>query len=345
MSEEDMRTLKTRATSRTMVLARAVAVCALLVASSCGTRSPAGRDAGKAAHHPLTVGAIIYGDYIWSEGARAGMRKAAAAQGVKLLFRKHYHDVADEARLLRELTELRVDAVVISVQDPDASVPAIRATREAGIPVLCIGSCLNEEDTARYNLAYYESDPTLVGYRTGTYLAQWAAEHVPGPVRIGILNCDRIAAARSAGFRAALADAGLRWEEIADREGYIAAPAVPVAKGILAEYPDIQVLWAANEGGTEAAVTAVREMGRQGRVFVFGTDYGPTLSAMLSDLDGVLQAVTAQTPEQIGEQSLLDALKLARGETLSIRHSVFGTIFYSRQPAGASPSPGTEVGR
>jgi ABC-type sugar transport system substrate-binding protein len=315
-----------------------VAVIALLASAGCGdprSTALAGGDAagGRQEDRPLTVGSVIYGDYAWSENVRAGMREMAAARGVRLLPRRHDHDVAEEARLLRELTQARVDAIVISVQDPNASVPAVRAVREAGIPVLCVGSCLNEEDAAGLIGAYYESDPTLMGYRTGTYLAQWAAEHLPGPVRIGILNCDRIAVCRTRkdGFRAALADSGLPWEAVADREGYIVEPAVPVAKGIMTEYPRVQILWAANEWGTEAAVAAVREMGLQGRVFVFGSDYGPKLAAMLAHPDGVLQAVTAQTPKQVGKESLLGAVKLARGEALSIRHFVFGTPFYSRQ--------------
>jgi sugar transport system substrate-binding protein len=336
VSEGTLPAPETRQRSRAAALAIAAA---LLIPAGCGRARPP-------TPKPLTIGGIIYGDHSWSQGVRAAMRKTAAAQGARLLLRKHDFDVAEEARLLRELTRLRVDAVVISVQDPDASVPAVRAVRKAGIPVVCVGSCLNEQDAADTIGAFYESDPTLMGYRTGTYLAQWAAEHLAGPVRIGILNCDRIPAcrARSDGFQAALADAGLRWEAVADREGYIAGPAVPVARGIMTEYPSVQILWAANEGGTEAAVTAVRAMGRQGRVFVFGSDYGPTLAAMLADPDGVLQAVTAQTPDQLGEKSLLDALKLARGETLSIRHSVFGTPFYSRQTRALS-SPGLEAKR
>ncbi len=337
MSEGTLPAPETRQRRRAAALAIAAA---LLISGGCGPARP------PAAERPLTIGGIIYGDQNWSQGIRAAMRKTAAAQGVRLLLRKHSFDVAEEARLLRELTRLRVDAMVISVQHPDASVPAVRAVRKAGIPVVCVGSCLNEQDAADSIGAFDESDPTLMGYRTGTYLAQWAAEHLAGPVRIGILNCDRFPAgrARSEGFHAALADAGLRWEAVANREGYIAGPAVPVARGIMTEYPGVQILWAANEGGTVAAVTAVRAMGRQGRVFVFGSDYGPTLAAMLADPDGVLQAVTAQTPDQLGEKSLLDALKLARGETLSIRHSVFGTPFYWRQTRALS-SPGLEAKR
>jgi hypothetical protein len=52
--------------------------------------------------------------------------------------------------------------------------------------------------------------------------------------------------------------------------------------------------------GTQAAVEAVRARGLADRVRVLGTDLSPTLETMLRDRDGILLAVTAQRPEEMG---------------------------------------------
>lgn len=324
----------------------ALAFLAVLATSACGKAreaaapaSPAG--AAGSPGRQLTIGAVIYGEYTSSRLVRQELLRQGAAQGVRVELRKHQHVLADEDRLLRELVAQRVDAVIVSVQDPEASVPALRAVHAAGIPIVCYGSCLNEEDTEKYIAAFYEADPTLMGYRSGIYLAQWAPEHIAVPVRIGLLNCNRIPAcrSRSQGFRDALDDSGLEWIQVADREGYEVATAKPVAKGILTEYPGVQILFAANQNGTEGEVYAVREMGLQGKVHVFSTDYSDESGRMLADPDGVLQAVTGQASTEVGLLAFAGAVKLARKERLSVRHYVVGNPFYRRRPGAGEAQP------
>jgi ABC-type sugar transport system substrate-binding protein len=324
----------------------ALALLAALATGACGKAREAAAPAapggaGRPPGRQLTIGAVIYGEYTSSKLVRQELLRRGAAQGVRVELRKHDHVLTEEARLLRELVAQRVDAMIVYIQDPEASVPAVRAVHAAGIPIVCVGSCLNEEDTKKYIEAFYEADPTLMGYRSGIYLAQWAAEHIAGPVRIGLLNCNRIPAcrSRSQGFRDALDDSGLEWIPVADREGYEVATSKPVAKGILTEYPDVQILFAANQSGTEGEVEAVREMALQGKVHVFSTDYGDEIARMLASPDGVLQAVTGQASTEVGRQVFDGAVKLARKEKLSVRHYVVGNPFYSRPPSAGEARP------
>jgi simple sugar transport system substrate-binding protein len=324
----------------------ALVLLAALATGACGKAREAAAlaapdGAGRPPGRQLTIGAVIYGEYTSSQLVRQELLRQGAAKGVRVELRKHNHVLAQEARLLRELVAQRVDAIIVSIQDPEASVPAVRAVHKAGIPLVCYGSCLNEEDTEEYIGAFYEADPTLMGYRSGIYLAQWAAEHIAGPVRIGLLNCNRIPAcrSRSQGFRDALNDAGLEWIAVADREGYEIATAKPVAKGILTEYPGVQILFAANQNGTEGEVYAVREMGLQGKVHVFSTDYSDETARLLAAPDGILQAVTGQASTEVGRLAFDGAVKLARKEKLSVRHYVVGNPFYRRPPSAGEAQP------
>ncbi len=69
---------------------------------------------------------------------------------------------------------------------------------------------------------------------------------------------------------------------------------------IRTRHRDIQVLWAASGDGTGEAAAAAGALGPANRVQVLGTDISPTLERRLGDQAGILLAVTAQQPEEIG---------------------------------------------
>ncbi|HVT14685.1 MAG TPA: substrate-binding domain-containing protein [Thermoanaerobaculia bacterium] len=321
---------------------RPAAALAALAMLSCSdpAKVGAGLAPGKAAavRRPLVLGVVIFGPDSWSEGVLAGMRKAALEKGARLQERAHDHDIVAESQAIGELVALKVDVLLVTAEDPDASVASLRAAATSGIKVVCVGTCLNEEDAAGEVAAFYESDPTMMGYRTGSFLTQWASEEVPGRLKVGIFNCDRFPAGsmRSQGFRAALDDAGVAWTEVANQEAFVRDTAVKVARQILQRHPDVDVLWAANEGGTEGAVDAVRAVRKEhlaGRVRVFGTDISTRLRGMLKDRDDILQAVTAQVPNEIGYQAVLGAVELAQGRKPAVRQQLVSTPFYSRSRA------------
>ena len=101
-------------------------------------------------------------------------------------------------------------------------------------------------------------------------------------------------------------------EVVAQQDAWLAEKAVAVASDILTANPDIQVIYAANEGGTIGAVQAVKKAGLEGKVYVFGIDGSEQLAKMLLDQDNVLQAVTAQQPFKVGRQAVKAANRLDR---------------------------------
>ena len=77
-------------------------------------------------------------------------------------------------------------------------------------------------------------------------------------------------------------------EIVADQAGWLADKAQPVSEAMLQAHPDINVLWAANEGGTVAHANAVKTLGLSGKVFVFGTDMNNQMGQMLQASDDML---------------------------------------------------------
>ena len=77
--------------------------------------------------------------------------------------------------------------------------------------------------------------------------------------------------------------------------------------------PDIDIVWAANEGGLVGAITARRASGAD--IAIFGTDMSLQVAGALLDSTSGVKAVSTQDPYSIGYQSVELALqKIGGGE-------------------------------
>jgi ABC-type sugar transport system substrate-binding protein len=279
----------------------------------------------------ITIGAILFGRDSFFENIQRGMEQAAKDSGVQLLVSVHDHDINKETEFIEDYVARGVQAIVITPESLTASVPAIKKAYEAGVKIVCFNTNINPNDAKKYVSAFYETDQASLGYQTGQYLAKWIPSHIKGPVNIGILQCDRFEACkrRGDGFRKALADAKIRWKEVANQEGYM--PDVGSSKGenILQANPNINILWSENEGGTVGEVIAVRSMNLAGKVSVFGTDISPQLADFLLDKDNILQAVTGQSPRLMGSDSIKAAVAVVKGSKVDYYH-VVPNAFFSR---------------
>jgi len=285
----------------------------------------------------IVIGAVLFGRDSFFENIQAGMEAGAEDAGVELLVSVHDHDINKETEFIEDYVARGVDAIVITPESLDASVPAIKRAYEAGVKIVCFNTCINEEDAAKYVSAFYETDQSSLGYQTGEYLATWLEENKAGEeVNVGILQCDRFEACkrRGDGFREALADAGVEWNELANQEGFMPDEGSAVAESILQANPTINILWSENEGGTVGEVIGVRSMGVADEVFVFGTDISPQLAQMLLDEDNVLQAVTGQSPRRMGSDSVKAAVDVVNGKEVEYYHIV-PNAFFSRDDVEA----------
>ena len=76
---------------------------------------------------------------------------------------------------------------------------------------------------------------------------------------------------------------------------------------LISANPDLDIIYAANDGGTVGSVMAVENAGKAGEIFVFGTDGSEQIVDLLKSDNNILQAVTAQDAFQIG-YSTVEAL-------------------------------------
>ncbi len=285
---------------------------------------------------PITIGAILFGQDSFFQNIQTGMEQGAKAEGVQLLVSVHNHDIAKETSFIEDYIARGVQAIVITPESLTASVPALKKAYDAGVKIVCFNTNINDADAKKYVSAFYETDQASLGYQTGQYLAKWLPSHIKGDVTVGILQCDRFEACkrRGDGFRKALSDAKVKWTEAANQEGFMPDEGSSVAENILQANPKINILWSENEGGTVGEVIAVRSMKLAGKVFVFGTDISTQLADFLLDKDNVLQAVTGQSPRQMGSDSVKAAVAVIKGSKVSYYH-VVPNAFFSRDNSSA----------
>jgi ABC-type sugar transport system substrate-binding protein len=206
-------------------------------------------------------------------------------------------------------------------------VAALKKAKDAGITVICFNTCVSEPGIASAYLVTKNED---LGTTTGAAAAKFITDQLGGEATIGILNCDQFEGCppRKEGFLAEMAKLpGV--EVVADQAGWIADDALPVSEAMLEANPTINLLWAANEGGTVAHALAVKSSGLEGEVFVFGTDMNNQMAQMLQADDNILQGVTGQAPFQMGFDALVTAIQVLNGETVPELTNT-PTIFFGR---------------
>ena len=275
--------------------------------------APADTEAASEGDKPVIAGVVFQSD-TFMQTVQNGLQAAADEAGVDLILGNTENDLAKESSMIDDYITRGVDAIVITPISADGSLAALKKAKEAGITIVCFNTCVSEDGIASAFLVTKNED---LGSTTGAGAVKFIEDQLGGKAVIGILNCDQFEGCppRKEGFEAAVsALPGV--EIVADQAGWIADDALPVSEAMLEANPTINLLWAANEGGTVAHALAVQSAGLAGKVFVFGTDMNNQMAQMLQADDNILQGVTGQAPFQMGYDAFMTMLKVMGGETV-----------------------------
>jgi simple sugar transport system substrate-binding protein/ribose transport system substrate-binding protein len=266
-----------------------------------------------AAAQEMTVAGIVFQQDQFFRTIQMGMEKAAADAGVEFLSGSSESLPDKEIGLIDTYVARGVDAIVISPISADASIPALQRAVDAGVKVVTYNSTINSD----LPVSYLNSNQRDLGTSTGQLAAAFVKDRLGGSARIGTLGfkalLPEISADRVDSFIEEVSK-GNTIEIVAQQDAWLADKAVQVAGDMITANPDMNIIYAANEGGTVGAVQAVRNAGKQGEIFVFGIDGTLQLMDFLADPDDVLQAVTAQQPFVMGQMAVTNAVKAAKGE-------------------------------
>jgi ribose transport system substrate-binding protein len=297
----------------------------LLVASlglvACGDDDEGGGGGGTASggdSYSVTLIAGVKGDEFYitmSCGAQAEAEKL----GVSFDFQgPDQFDASLQTPIVNAVTAKKPDAILIAPTDAKAMYAPIKQAADAGIKIVLVDTTLEQTDLAVSQIA---SD-NLGGGRAA---AKALAEAIGGSgkvfvnnVKPGITTTDQ----RAQGFEEEAKKLGLEYvgmEYNQDQPDKAAA----ITKGVIAKYPDLKGIFGTNLFGAEGSAAGLRESGNKD-VKIVGFDAGPK---QVKDLEeGLLQALVAQKPADIGAQGVQQAVAALKGEPTKPKIGTGSTI-------------------
>lgn len=209
--------------------------------------------------------------------------------------------------LIDSITASKPDALLVAATDQTAMQAPIKAAADAGITVVLVDTTLEDPSVAVSQVA---SDN--VGGGAAAFEAIKEAHPDGGKVlMIGVDPGISTLELRAEGFGEA-ADADSNFEYLGVQYSHNEpAEAAKLVTAALQKDPDIVGIFGGNLFAAEGAATGVRQAGAED-ITVVGFDAGPAQVEQLRD--GVVQALVAQEPANIGKQGVEQALAALNGE-------------------------------
>jgi simple sugar transport system substrate-binding protein/ribose transport system substrate-binding protein len=304
-----------------------IAAACVAIAASCALVG-CNRQAGASKQYKI-AGIILKEDEFFKL-VQTGMEQAAKEQGVDLQMNTS-NTLDKEVELINTCTTSGVDAIVIAPQSKESSAKALQAAAAKGIKVVCANTPID----ADFVVSDIESDAVDLGTETGKAAVKFINEKLGGKANIAIIAFDdqlpEQSKARTKGFVDEVSKLpGVKI--VAHQDANMADKAQAQASAIVTAHPEVNIFWSANEGGTVGSVLAVKELHKEGKMFVFGTDASDQLIGFLESPDNILQAITSQKPVDVGRMSVEYAVKALKGEKVE-KSVIMKGILLSRDDA------------
>lgn len=285
----------------------------------------------KDADEKLTIAGIVFQDDQFFNVIQQGMQAAADDLGVDLFLANSNNKPEKEMELVNTYITRGVDAIVISPLSETVSVTALKRADEKGISVITYNSPLG----ADFPASYINSSQSELGASSGKQAREYIESELGGNAKVATLafksQLPEISDMRVNGFLNEITDLpGV--EIVSQQDAWLAEMAVAKAGDIMTANPDLDIIYAANDGGTVGAVMAVKNSGK--KMVVFGIDASEQLATFLKADDNILQATTGQQPYQIGYQTVEFAVKAIKGEPVEPTVIVPGLLLSRENPEG-----------
>ena len=262
----------------------------------------------------LTIAGIVFQNDEFCRILQQGYEAAAKDYGVNLLLGNSDDSVDKEIQLVNTYVASEVDGICISIMDADASVTALQAAHDAGIPVAVTNTVLN----ADFPITTVESSQSDLGKYSGMYAYEVLSEQNLDQIKLGIIEFATLIPGNSnprvEAFLEELGD--LPYEIVSRQEAWTSEMALQVCQDMLTAQPDINVIFTNCDPNTVGATLAVSNLGLTGDVQVFGIDASDQICGFVLSDDNILQGTVAQQAYDMGYVAMENLIKSLAGETV-----------------------------
>ncbi|GAK54007.1 D-ribose ABC transporter, substrate-binding protein [Candidatus Moduliflexus flocculans] len=258
---------------------------------------------------PVKIGAILLDTkHEWFAEVIQGMKSAGKELGVEVKIMSSDSDVAKESDLIDNFIAQGINAISISPQSDEASVPAFERAVAEGIPVVTWNSKVNSPES-KYFVGVNNYD---LGAKTGEYTVNYIKEKMNGKAKIAVIGTSKYSVGidRVKGFVDQVKQLeGV--EIVAQQDAEFKELGLSVTESILEAHPETQIVWCWNQGALLGSLAALKGKGNKD-ILLMGTDMSIDLARAMLEPDSFLLAITTQQPFEIGYTSIKNAAELAQ---------------------------------
>ena len=264
------------------------------------------------------IAGIVFQEDQFFKTLSAGYKAAADDLGYEILLANTNNDQSKETEILNTYVAQGVLGAAVSPLNTQVSPAAVEDAYNAGMKIAICNAAI---DAFPYASASYSADNFSFCKQTGEAAVAFIQEHYAADdvLKVGIVQFKTQVPEQSAdrvnGFFSALDEAGIKYEVVTDQDAWLQDMAVETAGDMISANPDLDIIYAANDGGTVGTVMAVENAGKAGEIFVFGTDGSEQIVSLLKSDNNILQAVTAQDAFQIGYSTVQALVNTIEGKS------------------------------
>jgi ribose transport system substrate-binding protein len=288
-------------------IAAILAALAVVALAACGSSSSGGGGGGK---KKLALIAGVKGDEFYIT-MNCGAQAEAKKKGVSLSFQgPDQFDASLQTPIVSAVAAKKPDAILVAPTDTKAMYAPIKQASQNSKIVL-VDTTLDNASLAASQIA---SNNLEGGQAAGEELAKLIGgkgKVMVTNVKPGISTTDL----RQKGFEKAIKGSpgvdyiGTQYNNDDP------AKAASIVTATLAKHPDLKGIFATNLFGAEGAASGLKQAGKLGQVKIIGFDAGPK---QVQDLKkGLVQALIAQKPAEIGADGVDQALNALNGKSVT----------------------------
>jgi ribose transport system substrate-binding protein len=194
----------------------------------------------------------------------------------------------------QDIVTQEYDAVVVSGTDSSTANAAVKEFNTAGTPVWILH--IKPDDATAEFVAMVDAQNEAGNYDAGKYLAEtYNAKGFTGAAaEITISLARSNGAARHAGFKKAMDEVGIKFEEknIKDAITYTRDEAYQFTQDLINSNPDLSIIWCNYDEAALGALKAIEDAGKLGQILVGGFDGSP--ESLKAVKDGKMNVMAIQ---------------------------------------------------
>lgn len=261
----------------------------------------------------------------WWTSQTEGVRTAAKDSGVSLLESDGRGDPVLQNSLVNNYITKGANAVILNPADPRGVTPALKALKEANIPLIAVNSNL-DPSLAEYAYCYVAEDQVATAAGVGKELANVlkSRTNLETPVKsvmVGGFPGEVVTDLRTRGFLQGYASAADAPELNMLPTVYgqwVADTALSALREVATGNPDLQLIFVASDSMLPAVQSALTGLGMWDKV-VIGTYDGAmsTVKYMMDHPNGPIFADGANSPDVQGKVALETAIAAVEGKPQS----------------------------